>query len=68
MPVDRCICHQISFSEIKEITKEKGLSSIQELQELKISCTNCKLCVPYIELMFETGETVFNRGARFRKQ
>jgi bacterioferritin-associated ferredoxin len=67
MPVDRCICHQISFLEIKEISKQKGLKSIEELQELKISCTNCKLCVPYIELMFETGETVFNRGARFRK-
>ncbi len=68
MPVDRCICHQITFSEIKEISEQKGLDTIEKLQALKISCTNCKLCIPYIKLMLETGETVFTRGARFRKE
>lgn len=58
--VDRCICHQITFEEIKKIAKSKGLSTIEQLQREKISSTNCRLCKPYIERMLETGETSFN--------
>lgn len=60
MAVERCICHQKSFKEIAQIAEEKGLSTVEELQREKISCTNCKLCVPYIKEMFRTGATRFN--------
>ncbi len=59
MPVDRCICHQISFSEIKRISEERGLQSVEELRVEKVCSTNCKLCEPYIRKMLETGETSF---------
>lgn len=61
MGIDRCICHKITFSEIKEIAIDQGLTSVEEVIEEKIACTNCKLCYPYIELIFETGETEFSR-------
>lgn len=60
MPVDRCICHKITFSEIKKIAEERNFSSIEELQKAKISSTNCKLCEPYIKQMFKTGLTSFS--------
>lgn len=62
MPVDRCICHEISFSEIKQIAKEKGLTTIEEIQKVGISSTRCKLCEPYVRAMLKTGETSFVPG------
>lgn len=68
MPVDRCICHEITFADIKMVANERGLSTVRELQTNRIACTNCKLCIPFVELMFETGETIFERRDRFRKK
>lgn len=59
MPVDRCICHQISFLEIKQIANERGIHSLQELQAEKICSTNCRLCEPYINKLLQTGEVSF---------
>lgn len=68
MKVDRCICHEITFAEIKRIATEKKLDYVKEIQENGIACTNCKLCVPYVELVLKTGETVFDRSIRYRKR
>ena len=68
MKVDQCVCHEITFAEIKRIATEKHLKSVKEIEENRIACTNCKLCVPYVELMLETGETIFDRSVRYRKR
>lgn len=60
MAVDRCICHQIRFEEIKKMADEKDLHKVKDLQNAGICSTNCQLCVPYIKMMFETGETSFS--------
>lgn len=59
MAVERCICHNIHFKDILEIAEKNGFSSVEELQEQEICCTNCKLCVPYIEKTLQTGITRF---------
>lgn len=59
MAVDHCICCHISFDEIKRIAESKGITDTEGLRNEGISCTNCKLCVPYLENMFETGKTSF---------
>lgn len=59
MAIDRCICHKITFSEIKKIAREREISTIEELQKAKISSTSCKLCEPYVKQMLVTGKTVF---------
>jgi len=68
MKVDRCVCHEITFAEIKRIASEKNLNSVKEIEENRIACTNCKLCIPYVELVLETGETEFDKSARYRKR
>jgi bacterioferritin-associated ferredoxin len=68
MPVDRCICHQITFEEIRRIAEERGLETVEEIQAEKLSSTNCRLCQPYIEEMLETGQTVFSIGQVQRKK
>lgn len=62
MPVDRCICHEISFIEIKKIAEKRGYKSFEEVQNAGISSTSCKLCEPYLRAMFKTGETSFTPG------
>lgn len=59
MPVTRCICHNISFEELKTIAAEEGYSTMYELQAEQLCGTNCKLCQPYIEEMLRTGVTKF---------
>lgn len=59
MAINRCICSEIYFNEIKKIAAEKNLKSVEDLQEEGICAENCQLCVPYLEEMFRTGETEF---------
>ncbi|MBS1492135.1 MAG: (2Fe-2S)-binding protein [Bacteroidetes bacterium] len=60
MLINRCVCYNIKFEEIKKIMVEHGFTTIEEVQnEIDVS-KNCKLCRPYIEKMIETGETEFN--------
>lgn len=66
MPVDRCICHDISFIEIKQIAKERGFTSLEEIQEARVSSTNCKMCEPYIRAMLKTGKTSFMPGFQLK--
>lgn len=66
MPVDRCICHDISFTEIKKIAIEKGYISIEEIQKAGVSSTSCKMCEPYVKLMLETGKTSFVPGIHLK--
>ncbi len=57
--VTKCICYDTSFKEMKKIMKENRLTTLEELKEVKTIADNCKLCVPYIMKMIETGETKF---------
>lgn len=64
--VSKCICHARDFSDIKEYAEEMGLSSVKELQAKQFCSCGCGLCIPYLELMFETGETEFEPGAYYK--
>ena len=44
---------------MKKIMEEKNIFSLEELKKHKVVADNCKLCVPYIEKMLETGQTEF---------
>ena len=59
MAIDRCICHKITFRDIKKIAEDNNFSTIKELQKAKISSTNCKLCEPYVKEMLKSGKTTF---------
>jgi bacterioferritin-associated ferredoxin len=60
MAIDRCICHKITFREIKKIAHKHNISTLEELQKAKISSTNCKLCEPYVKQMLKDGRTSFS--------
>lgn len=60
MLIDRCICFNTKFSEIKSIMEENNFTTIEEVQKLIDVSKNCLLCRPYIKKMIETGETEFN--------
>lgn len=66
--VVRCICHSCSFEEIKAYVEEEGISSIGELQKQDICSNGCGLCIPYIKIMLQTGQTTFYPGEPFQKK
>lgn len=68
MSVNRCICHQILFSELRIIALEKGITDIEGLQQEGICSTKCKLCIPYVSRMLQDGKTVFKPGAVCHKK
>lgn len=61
--VNRCICHNKTFTEIKEYAEGKEMTKVSELQAEDYCSNSCRMCEPYLELMFETGETAFEPGA-----
>jgi bacterioferritin-associated ferredoxin len=66
--VTKCVCKKISFEEIKQYCDEHGISEIEPLREQEICSTNCRMCDPYIRVMFETGETEFTPGAYLKNR
>jgi len=67
MSVDRCICHAISFDEIKKIADFQGYHSVEELQKENICSNNCKICRPYVSEVLKTGNTSFAPGSIYRQ-
>jgi len=57
--VDRCVCYNRLFSEMKNIIDRNNLNSIDELKNHIPFGLNCSLCIPYVELIFKTGKTEF---------
>jgi bacterioferritin-associated ferredoxin len=66
--VSKCICHKKDFSEVKDYAEANNYSSIKELQADNFCSNSCGLCIPYIELMFKTGETEFEPGAYYKRK
>lgn len=67
MAVDRCVCLNLSFDELKKLASDRSLSADQ-LREQTGCGGGCGMCVPYIHVMMRTGETSMPvmRPAEFR--
>lgn len=61
--ITRCICHSRTFEEIKTVAKNENMNSLEDLQDEDICGCGCGLCIPYVEMMLETGDTEFEYGA-----
>lgn len=51
--VDRCICHNVTFSRIAELAAQ-GLS-LDEIALKTRCCTGCGMCEPYVKVVVATG-------------
>jgi len=60
MKIDKCICSNITFSEVKEKAMNKNVKDIYGLLEAIEVAKNCKLCLPYLNEMLKTGQTEFS--------
>lgn len=58
--VTKCICFDITFRELKEISIINNCKSLQELKAYAIFSEKCKLCSPYIQKMLETDQVEFD--------
>jgi alpha-tubulin suppressor-like RCC1 family protein len=57
--VDRCICHERTFEELKARAEEQGITTLEALLDAEDFGRTCHGCHPYVKRMLETGETVF---------
>ncbi|MEP7145817.1 MAG: hypothetical protein ABI792_02275 [bacterium] len=57
--VNKCICNDTTFEEMKIIMRKNNLRTLDELREVKMVASNCMLCLPYIIRMIDTGKTKF---------
>ena len=60
MRIDRCVCFQVLFSELKQRALKTGAGTIEELQREVDFGLRCRLCHPYVRRMLRTGETAFS--------
>jgi bacterioferritin-associated ferredoxin len=54
--VTRCVCHDITFRELKQLADREGLT-LPDLARRTGCTTSCGLCRPYIEVVLATGQT-----------
>lgn len=66
--VTECICHNRDFTEVKQYASQNNVTSLDELQSQNYCSNSCGLCVPYVEIVLETGQTEFKPGEPFRKK
>ncbi|HZW09595.1 MAG TPA: (2Fe-2S)-binding protein [Phycisphaerales bacterium] len=65
--VDRCVCHNITFAELKEIALRLG-NDLERVTRETGCGEGCGMCLPYIRQMLATGETEFPVIRRPRPQ
>lgn len=58
MPVDRCVCHSLTFESLRAIAASRGLD-FDGLKQQTGCSTGCTMCEPYVRLMLSTGQTRF---------
>jgi bacterioferritin-associated ferredoxin len=58
--VTKCVCFDITFRELKQLSIKNNCKSLQELKEYVIFSEKCKLCTLYIQKMFETDQVEFD--------
>jgi bacterioferritin-associated ferredoxin len=58
--IDRCVCFDQNFADLKAVADSTGSRSVADLQEHVEFGSNCGLCRPYVSRMLTTGETVFS--------
>lgn len=61
--ITRCVCHQRTFEELKAYCHECDIKTTEELVERRLCGCGCAMCLPYVQLMLQTGETAFKPGA-----
>ncbi|MBX3379822.1 MAG: (2Fe-2S)-binding protein [Phycisphaeraceae bacterium] len=55
MPVNRCICANVTFTELKKLA-DAGIRDLDELSRRTGCGTGCGMCIPYIRVMLATGQ------------
>jgi len=64
----QCVCHRRTFRELQEYCEKYKINDVEELIERRMCGCGCAMCVPYVQLMLKTGETVFKPGAILQRQ
>lgn len=57
MKVNRCVCSNVRFEELIKIAGELQIKDADTLSKKVDVARNCRLCVPYINIMLSTGIT-----------
>ncbi len=57
MKVNRCVCSNVGFEELLKVAGELQIKDADALSKKVDVARNCRLCVPYINIMLSTGMT-----------
>lgn len=60
MRIDRCLCFDRTFAELRRTADRTGAATVEALQRHVPFGLRCGLCKPYVRRMLATGETVFS--------
>jgi NAD(P)H-nitrite reductase large subunit len=58
--VDRCVCFDRTFVELKRVADKTGAQTLEDLQEHTDFGIACRICNPYVRRMLKTGEVTFS--------
>ena len=55
----KCVCFNQKFEDLKKFAEQNNITNLEDLQSKIEVASKCQTCVPYINKMFDTGETEF---------
>lgn len=59
--IDRCVCYNVSFSEILEKSEKENITTLEEVHQKLEICDACGLCNPYVKEVLKHKVTVIDR-------
>jgi bacterioferritin-associated ferredoxin len=57
--IDRCVCHKVTFLEVREWCKAHPHAGFEDVQREFRCGTGCGLCAPYVRRTMRTDQVVF---------
>ena len=61
MRIDRCVCFEVPFTEMKQWADARPGCAFADVQERFRCGTGCGLCAPYVRRMLRTGKCTFHQ-------
>jgi len=60
MKIDRCICHDVTFIELRGAARKNKITLLENLQKRQTFGESCQLCHPYVRRMLKDGTVEFS--------
>ena len=68
MRIDRCVCHGVTFEQVKRHCDARPACRFEDVARALGCSQSCAMCEPYIRRTMRTGQVVFHQVVTARDE